>query len=450
LRCACCGRNADRLLSDLSRQVYFSLDEWSAARALDILGSVGTQHSGMGFRQFVTLIASLMALNALAIDSMLPALPQMGAALNIPTDNERQWIITAYMLGLGLAQLIYGTLADRFGRKRILLGGVAAYALFSITAMFAQSLESMIIARALQGAGAAAPQVLAVSIVRDCYSGPKMARVMSLTFIVFLAAPVIAPAMGQVILLVAEWQWIFGVLAAFSGVLFVWASLRLPETLRAENRRSIALGRILQAFRVVFSTRVSIGYMLAMAFVFGGLIGFINSVQQVFADVFQAPDIFPAIFAMIAIFIAMASFLNAKIVERVGVRVVSHRALVGYLAFASVHFIVALSGHETIASFTLLQAGMLFCFGLVVSNFGAIAMEPLGHVAGTASSVQGFITIAGGALIGFTIGQQFDGTVIPLTLGFVGSGFIALTIVLITERGRLFQNREPELLARPS
>ena len=149
-----------------------------------------TQQPAMGFKQFVALIASLMALNALAIDSMLPALPHIGASLHIATDNERQWIITAYLLGLGSTQFVYGTLADRFGRKKLLLLGVAMYAFFSVLAAFADSLQTMIIARALQGAGAAAVQVLGVSIVRDCYSGARMARVMSLTFIVFLAAPI--------------------------------------------------------------------------------------------------------------------------------------------------------------------------------------------------------------------------------------------------------------------
>jgi len=396
----------------------------------------------MGFKQFVALIASLMALNALAIDSMLPALPHIGASLHIATDNERQWIITAYLLGLGSTQFVYGTLADRFGRKKLLLLGVAMYAFFSVLAAFADSLQTMIIARALQGAGAAAVQVLSISIVRDCYSGARMARVMSLTFIVFLAAPILAPSMGQAIISVTEWRWIFGVLALFSASVLVWAGVRLPETMHAEDRRTLSLSRILQAFKTVLTTRVSIGYMLAMAFLFGGLFGFINSVQQLFFDVFHAPTIFPIIFGVVAIFMALSSFLNSKIVERLGARSVSHRALIGYIFFATLHFMVALTGHENIVTFTVCQAGMLFCFGLVVSNFGSIAMEPLGHVAGTGSSVQGFISISGGATIGFLIGQCFNGTAVPLTAGYMISGLVALAIVLIAERGRLFQGGE--------
>jgi DHA1 family bicyclomycin/chloramphenicol resistance-like MFS transporter len=398
----------------------------------------------MGFKQFVALIASLMALNALAIDSMLPALPQIGASLNIATDNERQWIITAYVLGLGSAQFAYGILADRFGRKPLLLFGVAAYACFSVFAAFANSLETMIIARALQGAGAAAAQVLCVSIVRDCYKGAQMARVMSLTFIVFLTAPIIAPSIGQAIIAIAAWNWIFIALAVFSACLLVWAALRLPETMHAEDRRTLAPARIWAALKTVLTTRTSIGYMLAMACLFGGLFGFINSVQQVFFDLFHAEKIFPLIFALVAIFMALSSLLNSRIVERLGVRAVSHRALLGFLFFAVLHFVVAFTGHETLVTFTALQAGMLFCFGLVVSNFGSIAMEPLGQVAGTGSAVQGFIGMVGGAAIGFGIGQAFDGTAVPLTLGYSICGFAALVIVLFTERGRLFQGNAYE------
>jgi DHA1 family bicyclomycin/chloramphenicol resistance-like MFS transporter len=396
----------------------------------------------MGFKQFVALIASLMALNALAIDSMLPALPQIGAALRVVTENERQWVVTAYLLGLGSAQLIYGVLADRFGRKPLLLLGVGLYAGFSIYAAFADSLGGMIIARVLQGAGAAGAQVVCVSIVRDCYSGSQMARVMSLTFIVFLAAPVIAPSIGQAIVSVAPWQWIFVFLATFSAFLFAWAALRLPETMHAEDRRALSVERIAHGFKTVLSSRVAMGYMLASAFVIGGLFGFINSVQQVFTDIFNAPRAFPLIFAIVATFMAFSSLLNSKIVGRLGARHVSHRALLGFIFFAAVHFVVALSGHENIVSFTICQACMLFCFGLVLSNFNAIAMERLGHVAGTGSSVQGFITFAGGAIIGFFIGQAFNGTAIPLTLGYLVCGSIGFIIVLVTERGRLFQPHE--------
>ena len=403
--------------------------------------SDATARPAIGFKQFVALIALLTALNALAIDSMLPALPQIGAALHVATDNERQWVITAYLLGVSSMQIVYGVLADRFGRKRILLFGVGMYTCFAIVAGSATSMPQLIAARALMGAGAAAVQVLCVSIVRDQFSGARMARVMSLTFMVFLTAPVLAPSIGQAIMLASSWRMIFAFLATFSLCLLVWASVRLPETLHPEHRLPLEPRRVVQAFGAVVSSRMTVGYMLATTCVLGGLFGFINSVQQVFTDIFHAPTVFPIVFACVAIGMAISSLLYSRIVEQLGARYVSHRALLGYIAFAGVHHAVARTGHETIVTFALLQAGMLFCFGLVASNFSSIAMEPLGRVAGTGSSVYGSITTAGGASLGFLIGQQFNGTAVPLTLGYLVCGLTAFGIVSVTERGTLFRRQ---------
>ena len=392
----------------------------------------------MGFGQFVALIAAMMATNALAIDSMLPAMPQIGHALGVATDNERQWILTAYLLGFGAAQIVYGPLADRYGRKPVLLVGLALYVVFAALCAFATSFPMLLIARALCGVGAAATRVLSVSIVRDCYSGRQMARVMSLSFIVFLGVPIIAPSVGQAILLVAPWPWVFGVLAIFGLAVIAWSWIKLPETLHPEDRTPLEVGPVLAAFKVCLTNRIAVGYTLAATLVLGGLFGFLNSAQQVFVDVLGAGKLFTLIFAAIAGGIAVSSLLNSHIVERLGMRLVSHASLVGYLGFAVVHALVAVSGHETLWTFSLLQAGMMFCFGMVMSNFGAIAMEPLGHLAGTAASVQGFITTIFGALFGFWIGQLFDGTTVPLTLGFAGFGIAGLVAVLITEKGRMF------------
>lgn len=393
----------------------------------------------MGFRQFVALIAALMAVNALAIDSMLPALPQIGMALGVTNPNQNQLIITAYLLGFGVAQLGYGALADRYGRKPVMLAGLAIYVLCSILCAFATSFEMMLAARALTGVGAAATRVLTVSIVRDSYSGRQMARVMSLSFIVFLAVPIIAPSLGQVIMLVAPWRWVFGVLAVFGMAVAVWTWLKLPETLHAEDRRAISASAVIASFRVALTDKVAMGYTLAMTLVLGGLFGFLNSAQQVFVDVFKAETLFTIIFAGIAGGMAVSSLINAQIVDRLGMRKVSHSALIGYIVVATVHAAVALAGLETLWTFALLQAAMMFCFGLVASNFGAMAMEPLGHLAGMAASVQGFITTIGGAILGYLIGQQFNGSTVPLTLGFALLGFAALAVVLIVEKGRLFR-----------
>lgn len=395
-------------------------------------------HPGMGFRQFVAFIAAMMATNAIAIDSMLPALPEIGHALHIDTANHTQIVITAYLLGFGGAQIFYGTLADRFGRRPVLLVGFAIYTVASVAAYFAQSLEVMMVARAVQGIGSAATRILAITIVRDCYHGRQMARVMSLAFIVFLAVPIAAPSIGQIIMLVAPWRAIFLMLCVFGGVLFFWTVLRLPETLKPEDRTPISIRGVSYAFGLVLRSRITVGYMFAMTMVMGGLFGFINSAQQVFADAFDAKELFTLVFAIVAAFMALSSLLNSRVVEKLGMRRVSHAALLGYLAVTLVHAAVVIWGQENIWTFSILQSAMMFFFGLMVSNFNAMAMEPVGHVAGTASSVLGFCSTVGGAALGFAIGQQFDGTTLPLTFGFASLGIAALAFVLIAERGRLF------------
>lgn len=401
----------------------------------------GVEKTGPGFAEFVCLIAMMMALNALAIDAMLPALPAIGEALGVVDDNSRQWVITAYLIGFGGAQLIYGPLADRFGRKPPLLIGMGLYILFSALAAFSPSFETLILSRIGMGVGAASLRAVPISIVRDRYSGRTMARVMSLSFLVFLGVPILAPSVGAAVLLVAPWPWIFAVLGLCAAAVLVWAAARLPETLAAENRRPIRIGPMLEGFGEALTNRPAIGYTLASTAIVGALFGFINSSQQIFFDVFGLPDLFPIVFAGIAGAIAVASLLNARLVERLGSRLISHAALLGFIGVPLLHTVLALAGHETVWTFAILQALTMFCFGLIAGNFGSMAMEPMGHIAGTAASIQGLISTLGGALLGFAIGQRFDGSVVPMTTGFVVMGLIALGFVLWAERGRLFVSR---------
>ncbi|MBU2167705.1 MAG: multidrug effflux MFS transporter [Alphaproteobacteria bacterium] len=403
---------------------------------------------GPGFPEFVALIAMMMALNALAIDMMLPALPAIGEALSVASENSRQWVITAYLLGFGVAQLIYGPLADRYGRKPVLMVGLGLYVLFSVAAAFTTTFEALILARLGTGLGAAALRVLAVSIVRDRYSGRTMARVMSLSFLVFLGVPILAPTLGQLVLFVAPWRWIFGVLALAGSGFMIWALIRLPETLAPENRLPIRVGRITEAFRAVVSDRLSVGYTLAMTAITGALFAFINSSQQIFFDVFQEPGLFTTVFGLMAAGIAVASLTNARLVERLGSRRLSHLALIGFITSAAVHAGVALSGNESLLSFALLQGLTMFCFGFIAGNFGALAMNNMGRIAGTASSVQGFVSTTFGSLTGFVIGQSFDGTAAPMTIGITTCGVLALLAVLVAERGTLFSTVETE--SRPA
>lgn len=388
------------------------------------------------FREFVAIVAAAMALNALSIDMMLPALPDMGTAFKLANPNRAQWIIAIYMLGFGGAQLIYGPLSDRFGRRPVLLVSIGLYILCSLFATFAATFTAMLVARFCQGMAAAGTRVVAVSVVRDCFGGRQMARVMSIAHIVFLAAPVLAPSIGQAILVVAPWRWIFGALAMIGTGIGLWVWLRLPETGGAVSSHPVPLGR---AVRIVLTDRNSVGYTVASTLLMGTLFGFVNSVQQIFADVFADPDIFPLIFAAIAITMAGGAFLNTRIVERFGTRRVSHSALLAFIALAAAHAVLALAGLETLHSFALFQAGLMFCFGLTSANFSAMAMEGVAAVAGTASSLQGFFSTVVASLLGIAIGQAFDGSVIPLTAGALFLGLATLPVVLLTEGGRMFR-----------
>ncbi|MBY8826028.1 multidrug effflux MFS transporter [Sphingomonas colocasiae] len=396
-----------------------------------------------GPREFIALIALIMATVALAIDSMIPALPAIGQSLNVLHDNDRQFVIGAFLIGFGVSQFFIGTLSDRFGRRPVLLISVAGYAIFSLAAAFAPSFELLIAARMAQGAGAAGGRALVVSIVRDRYVGRQMARVMSLAFIVFMAAPVLAPSLGQMILLVAPWRWIFVALAAIGILILLWAGLRLPETLPRERRIAITPAGLGASYAMVLGDRQSNGYTLAGAFINGALMSFIHSVQQIFTDVFRAPGMLSIVFAAVATTMAIGSLINSRLVVRLGMRFIGHWALIGFTLFGGIHLAVALSGHETMIDFALLQAAAMGCFGLAAANFGALAMERVGHVAGTASSLQGAFQTIFGAAIGISVGRQFDGTTIPLYTGFFLCGLAALCTILVTERGRLF-HRTPQ------
>jgi DHA1 family bicyclomycin/chloramphenicol resistance-like MFS transporter len=395
----------------------------------------------MGFKEFVACIALMQATIALAIDMMVPALGKIGAAMGLGPSNERQWVITAFLLGFGTAQLAYGVLADRFGRRPVLLAALTLYILCSFAAAAAPSFAWLLTARVLQGIGAAGAQVIGVSITRDCYAGRQMARVNSLTFMVFLAAPIFAPSIGQLILFIAPWPAIFIGLGLYATLILGWIALRLPETQHPEDRRDIAWQEVGAALVMTLRDRMSLGYSLAMTLLLGGWIGFINSAQQVFADVFLVPTLFPAIFAACSICMAGAALLNSRLVERLGMRPLSHLALAGYIAVSFAQAGFALGGQDTLLRFALLQSAMMFCFGLMAGNFGAIAMEPLGHVAGTAASVQGFITMLGAAAIGLFIGQHFNGSLVPLTIGFCACSLAGIAVISIAESGHLFRVR---------
>jgi DHA1 family bicyclomycin/chloramphenicol resistance-like MFS transporter len=392
----------------------------------------------LGFREFVAMMAALMAMTALGIDAMLPALPAIGDDLRVADPNDRQWVIAAFMFGFGAGQLVHGPLADRFGRRPVLLVSLAVGVAFNLLAAFAATYPLLLAARVAAGLATASSRVVTTAIVRDRVSGDQMARTMSLIAIVFMVVPIAAPNLGQLILFVAPWRWVFGMLAAAGLLMALWASIRLPETLDPAHRLPLRFGRIAESFRFVLTNRVSLGYTGASALLQGGLMGFLLSVQQILEVEFRAAHLFGLIFAAIALPMAAASFFNSRMVVRLGARAVSHRAIIGYVLIAAIHLGVAFAGLETLASFALLQAAMMCCFSLAGANFSAIAMEPMGRVAGTASSAQAFIQTIVGTALGAAIGQAFDGTTVPLYLGFTLCGLGAVACVAAAERGRLF------------
>ena len=381
-----------------------------------------------GRKEFVFLIAALMASNALGIDAMLPALPAIGEALGVGDENRRQLVISFYMLGFGGAQLAYGPIADRFGRKQLLIGCMILYACFAALSGLASSFVLLLVARTLHGVAAAGTRVLVVAVVRDRFEGAAMAQVMSTAMIVFMMAPVLAPSLGQAVLAVGSWRHIFIALALYALALAVWGGLRLPETLAHAARRPLSAGSIASAVAETLSDRVSIGNTAAMTLTFGALLGFINSVQQVIFDVFHRPALIGIAFACIAMPMALSSWLNSRLVMRFGSRRLLLIALGAFTSFAAVHLLAILTVGESIWSFVALQALTMGCFGLIGSNAGALAMEPLGHIAGTASALQGLLSTIGAALIGLLIGQMFDGTTLPLVAGFVVCGVLGLAI----------------------
>jgi DHA1 family bicyclomycin/chloramphenicol resistance-like MFS transporter len=394
-----------------------------------------------GFREFVVLMAGLMSLNALAIDAMVPALPAIGEALNVADPNRRQLVVSLYVLGFGLTQIVYGPLSDRYGRKPVLVVSLLLYLLFATASAAAPSFALLIAARMAQGGAAASTRVLVVSIVRDRFEGPQMARIMSLAFLVFLLMPVLAPSFGQATLAFASWRAIFFGLGAVGAIMLGWTLLRLPETLHPEYRRALDVATLWDGACQTLSNRQSLGYTLAFTMMMGALMGYINSVQQLVFDVFGRPELIALTFAAVAGPMALTSYLNSRLVERIGTRRIAHLGLALFTLFAAVHLAVVASGGETLWTFMALQATTMACFGLASANFGALAMQPLGHVAGIASSVQGTIGTIGGALLGLAVGQSFNGTALPLTLGFTGFGAAALLILFVIERGKLF--REP-------
>ena len=388
-------------------------------------------------REFVAMMAAIFGLQALGIDIMLPALEQIGDFYQVANANDQQWIVVSFVLGFGFPQLIWGPVADRFGRKILLQCSLVGYAIFGLACMFAPNFEMLLLFRLLQGISCSGTRVSAGAIIRDVSAGREMAKIMSLVFTVFMVVPILAPGIGTIIITLLGWPWTFGMLGVFAFAVFVWTAFRLPATMR--EPRPINVGNIVEGFRRVLGHRISFGYMCASGIIFGSLFAFIAASEQIFDDVFGRGELFWAYFAGIAGGLAVMNYLNSRIVEYFGMRRISHTMIMIFIGSSLINLIyMNLFGGNFWVFYGLFIVAFA-CFGMMGANFASLALEPMGDIAGTANAVYGFFTSTGASLIGLAIAQQFDGTVIPILTGYVGLGFVSLAIILVTERGRLFQ-----------
>lgn len=392
----------------------------------------------MPLQEFVPMVAGMMALNALAIDVMLPALSEISDHYQLAHANDQQWVIFAYIFGFGAPQLVFGPISDRFGRKGLLQICIIGYILAGIACMLTQEYWMLLLMRFLQGVSAAGVRVIAAAIVRDLMAGRAMARVMSLVMTVFMAVPIFAPTIGAAVMLVAPWQWTFGILSIGGVIMLIWIQIRLPETQPLENRQPLNVPQIGRSYAQVVTTPVTFGYMAASGVIFGSLFSFIAASEQIFRDVFDQGEFFTLWFAGIAGSLAIANLLNARIVEQVGMRRISHTVLIAFIALSLLNAVLMVSLDEPFWLFIPLFCLTFGCFGMMGSNFSALAMEPLGKIAGTASAAYGFATSTVSSAFGYLVASQFKGSVVPILYGFVGLGVASLVLVLITERGKLF------------
>lgn len=390
----------------------------------------------ISFQEFVTLMALMVSLTALAIDAVLPALSVAGYDLGLTDINQSQFIIGFLLLGLTFGQLVYGPVADSFGRKPSVYMGLVIFIIGSFISYAANSFEWMLIGRFLQGFGAAAPRISSVAIVRDLFSGREMARVLSFIMAVFIFVPVVAPALGEVIQTFSHWRMIFAVFVVIAMVITVWMYFRLPETLKPEHRHPFSFSEVYASLLRVITNWQTLGHTLSAGFVFGCLIGYLNCAPQVYQDYYGTGHLFVVYFSFSALSVGVSSLVNSAIVRRSGMHRISLIALIA-MAVIALMFLPFAFTHQSdtpLWAFLLFSMASFFCLGLLFGNLNAMAMEPMGHRAGVASSVIGAITTAISVVVGSVIGQLYDLTLIPLVSGFLVMALMALFIELILLR----------------
>jgi DHA1 family bicyclomycin/chloramphenicol resistance-like MFS transporter len=358
---------------------------------------------------------------------MLPALPEIGRALSVKHPNDAQLVISSMVLGMGIGQILSGPLSDCFGRKPIIFYGFVIFALGCLLSIFSTRFDVMMTARILQGIGVSGPRTAIVALIRDRFGGRSMAQIMSTIMAVFILVPAIAPALGQAIVLTTNWRAIFWVLMIQSVFALTWFSVRQPETLPRKRRVAFSLRSIISGAVEVCTNRTAFGYTLASGLILGGFLGYLNSAQQIFQEVYSLGHQFPIYMAVPALAMGSASYLNSRIVMRVGMRALSHWA-VRFLVVLMTLYLAAtfqMGGHSPLWLLMITLASAFFCLGMVFGNLNAIAMEPLSHIAGIGAAVIGFLSIAVSVPLAVIIGRCYNGTTLPMIWGFVILGALA-------------------------
>ena len=389
----------------------------------------------LGRVELTALLAMSMALGALGIDVLLPVFPELRETFGLVADpNATAQLITTYFIGLAAGQLVYGPVSDRYGRRPVLYVGYVIYLLGAVLSVLAPTFELLLLARLVWGLGAAGPRSIVLAIIRDTWSGDRMARAMSFVMAVFILVPVVAPTLGAVIGDLGGWRWVFGFCVAMALVMAVWG-LRLPETLDPANRRELRWVHVAEAGRTVLSDRRTVGYTLAMTALYGVFTSWIASSEIIISETFGQGERFPLIFGALAGALGIAMLANAWLVERVGSRRLSWIVLRGYVVVSALLLVVALAtdGVPPFWLFVTVMLGILGSHALLIPNLNSMAMEPMGSVAGTAAAVTGTVQIAVGALLGALLDRAFDGTITPMAVGFLGYGVLA---VLLTRWAR--------------
>lgn len=382
------------------------------------------------------MMALMSAFVALSIDMMLPALGQIASELGSTNDNDRQLVLSVLFLGLACAQIFYGPLADRYGRKRPLALGMALFIIGCVISLFAQSMAVLLLGRFIQGVGAAGPRIICNAIIRDRFSGDTMASVVSLVMMVFILVPVVAPMIGQVVIMFFHWRVIFVIFILLGGSMLFWFWARQVETLSPDQRITLTPQRLWRVFTEFLTTRQSIGYTLAAALIFGAFLGFLNSAQQILQELYELGDRFSLFFAILALGFGVASYFNSRLVLRFGMRRMTKWSLRGLCVTTTIFLItVMIIGPMPLWLFMVFEMTIFFLIGLLFGNFSALALEPLGHIAGSASAIIGSVTTMISLIIGASIGIAYNQTIVPLVLGFALTSIAAYAVVVWTERG---------------